>query len=84
MLGVNDLGADVCLWQKFLIAQRFSLAHGADGVFGGETERGTRAFQAREHLAQTGELDGPTQQRAEALGFVPQDRGARGPCRPIF
>jgi peptidoglycan hydrolase-like protein with peptidoglycan-binding domain len=77
MLGVNDLGADVCLWQKFLIAQRFSLAHGANGVFGGETERGTRAFQAREHLAQTGELDGPTQQRAEALGFVPQDRGAR-------
>jgi hypothetical protein len=77
MLGSQDVGADVCLWQKFLIAQGFRLPSGADGSYGGETERGTRAIQAREHLARTGALDGPTQQRAEVLGFIPQDRGAR-------
>jgi hypothetical protein len=78
MLGAKDIGADVCLWQKFLAAQGLPLPHlGADGSFGGKTEQATRAFQAREHLAQTGALDGPTEQRAEVLGFVPQDRDAR-------
>src|SRR5262249_17412816 len=78
MLGSKDIGADVCLWQKFLVAQGFPLPRlGADGSFGGETEQATRAFQAREHLGQTEALDGPTEQRAEALGFVPQDPDAR-------
>jgi hypothetical protein len=78
MLGAKDIGADVCLWQKFLAAQALPLLHlCADGSFGGKREQATRAFQAREHLEQTGALDGPTEQRAEVLGFVPQDRDAR-------
>ena len=78
MLGFKDLGADVCLWQKFLIAQGFSLPHsGADGQFGSETVQATRNFQTKQGIPSSGALDPRTQSAAVALGFVPQDSGAR-------
>jgi peptidoglycan hydrolase-like protein with peptidoglycan-binding domain len=78
MLRLKDVGADVCLWQKFLIAQGFPLPQfGPDGSFGNETVQATRGFQTRHGLPHSGALDDLTQGAAEALGFVPQEHGAR-------
>lgn len=78
MLGFKDLGADVCLWQKFLITQGFPLPHsGADGQFGSETVQATRDFQTKQRIPSSGALDDRTEEIAVALGFVPQDHGAR-------
>jgi hypothetical protein len=78
MLGFKDIGADVCLWQKFLIARGFSLPHsGADGRFGHETVEATKNFQSNQRISPSGALDNQTEEVAIALGFVPQDQGAR-------
>ncbi|HEY1259327.1 MAG TPA: M15 family metallopeptidase [Stellaceae bacterium] len=77
MLGNQDVGADVCLWQRFLIGRGFSLPSGADGDFGPETIRATRSFQSGQHIPANGVLDDETEAVAMRLGFVPQEAGAR-------
>ena len=78
MLRLNDVGADVRLWQKFVISQGFALPQfGPDGQFGSETAEATRAFQSRVGLPLNGLLDERTLDAAETLGFLPQDHDAR-------
>ena len=78
MLGFKDIGADVCVWQKFLMAQGFPLPRsGADGNFGHETVEATQHFQTKQRIPSSGALDNRTEEVAVALGFVPQDQGAR-------
>jgi peptidoglycan hydrolase-like protein with peptidoglycan-binding domain len=48
-------------WQKALMANDISLLRfGADSDFGGETETGTKAFQKKHGLKQTGKVDEDT------------------------
>jgi len=66
----GDEGAQVTEWQRFLTRQGFNIGqYGDDGDFGAATQAATRAFQAREDVPQTGELDAATFAAAQRLGF---------------
>ena len=56
MIANGAKGSDVLAWQRFLLVEGIVLPHGADGVFGCETVTGTKAFQTRHGLAETGAL----------------------------
>jgi hypothetical protein len=61
MLQRGNHGDSVNAWQKALMADDISLPRfGADSDFGGETETGTKAFQKKHGLKQTGKVDEDT------------------------
>ena len=83
--GGANVPAEVQRWQYFLRKRDFAPGS-IDADFGINTESATRRFQAREGLAQTGELDERTLQKAQDLGYtiVPDDYYAKraGPGFP--
>src|SRR5215207_1510553 len=63
-------GGDVTTWQAFLISQGILEAGGADGRFGPNTERATKAYQAKHGLEADGIVGPKTIAAAVAEGFV--------------
>lgn len=84
MLRHGDQGDAVERWQEFLLGQGFD-PNGTDGRFGDDTARATRAFQAANGLAQTGEVDAATLAAAKADGApTGADAGDDVPPKPAF
>lgn len=80
----GNRGDAVERWQEFLLGQGFD-PNGTDGVFGEDTAKATRAFQAAHGLAETGELDVATLAAARAAGAPAEaNAGDNGPPRPAF
>lgn len=78
---VGDRGDDVLRWQTFLVGQGAPIK--ADGAFGPKTLEATKAFQRRERVEATGEVDDATRGAARAKGFgAVQDSGF--PAKPAF
>ena len=64
-------GSRVTHWQNFLVSNGFSVGlAGADGIFGGDTDRATIAFQNQQAIPATAVLDSTTITAAAALGFT--------------
>jgi len=63
-------GGDIATWQAFLIGQGILEAGGADGQFGPNTERATKAYQAKHGLEADGIVGPKTIAAAVAEGFV--------------
>ena len=76
MIANGAKGSDVLAWQRFLLVEGIVLPHGADGEFGGETVSGTKSFQTRHGLAETGALNDDTLAAALSDGFVSPDQTA--------
>ncbi len=68
LLQTKSRGKSVGQWQTFLIGQGFSVGP-VDGSFGVETERATRAFQAKHQLRADGIVGDKTFAKAMSLGF---------------
>ena len=68
IVGVREgaTGQDVKVVQTALLAAGVKVPGGADGIFGPATKSAVTAFQSRNGLAATGEIDAPT---AAALGL---------------
>ena len=68
IVGVREgaTGNDVKVVQTALLAAGVKVPGGADGIFGPATKSAVTAFQSRNGLAATGEIDAPT---AAALGL---------------
>jgi hypothetical protein len=71
-LTLNDKGADVALWQQFLLTQHFDPGT-VDGFFGGKTRLATIAFQEQHDLTPDGVVGGGSRAAAQPLGFVVAD-----------
>lgn len=74
MIKLGDKGTGlVRSWQETLLKLGFSVGEdGADDWFGGDTEQGTKDFQARFGLPQTGIVDAATAAKAwDALRLIP-------------
>lgn len=72
ILTLNRKGADVALWQQFLISQQFDPG-AVDGFFGGKTRLATMSFQKQHNLTADGVVGGGTRAAAQPLGFVVAD-----------
>jgi peptidoglycan hydrolase-like protein with peptidoglycan-binding domain len=79
IVGVREgaTGNDVKVVQNALLAAGVKVPGGADGIFGPATKSAVTAFQSRNGLAATGEIDAPT---AAALGLdqTPAATGTTG------
>ena len=79
IVGVREgaRGNDVKTVQTALLAAGVKVPGGADGVFGPATRSAVTAFQSRNGLAPSGEIDAPT---AAALGLEQAPAASAGPA----
>src|SRR4051812_34557495 len=83
-------GPSVIRWQNFLVGQQL-IAGGVDGLFGPDTERGTREFQRQNAIEQDGAVGPLTYAAALHAGFdlgftdpLGGTSGADWPPPPVF
>lgn len=85
VLRIGERGAAVTRWQLFLIGQEYQPGK-ADGIFGPQTEKATKAFQEKHHLRPDGVVGNRTYGQAMLLGFEkvedPLDETQTGPNWP--
>jgi peptidoglycan hydrolase-like protein with peptidoglycan-binding domain len=78
----GEKGDAVFLWQNFLVGKGF--LDEADGVFGGNTEKATKAYQFSQGLPDDGVVGGMTYGRALSQGLAAVEFSSEFPPKPMF
>lgn len=80
LINQNSSPALIASWQTFLLQQGFTVVGTANGVWGPNTEAGTKLFQSSQGLSADGHPGVDTIGAAERLGFAPVNDSAFPPA----